>query len=93
MIKNVKREGKMANIFIKSNPPDYRIRVIVKELFEELDSADLTVDEYSIIAALGSISKQLQSFNVASDLVDLIDSKILSMGFIPGNCGDKIKGD
>lgn len=69
---------------------DYKIMGLVDYLISEIEEANLTVDEYCMIAALGSIAKQLEAFNRLSKVSTRINEYLDDRGYPHKMVGAKI---
>lgn len=69
---------------------DYKIIGLVEHLISEIEEANLTVDEYCMIAALGSIAKQLKAFNRLPKVSTRINEYLDDRGYPHKMVGAKI---
>jgi len=67
-----------------------KINEIVEALLDKLKLTPSTLDEYCLLAALGGISKQLNSFNEHHDLQKKINDSLAEKGYILEQCGDQV---
>ncbi|WP_339350341.1 hypothetical protein [uncultured Alteromonas sp.] len=70
---------------------DYKIAGLVENLISEIEEANLTVDEYCMIAAIGSIAKQLEAFNKLPKVSTRINQYLDEKGYPHVLVGAKIQ--
>ncbi len=66
------------------------VNEMVKKLVVDIEASTQTIEEYCLIAALGSVAKQLEAFNKHSDISNWINQYLDDIGFPHQSCGAKI---